>query len=373
MFPIRSGGAVASLLAVVALGTSLALVVRPGHSAQGKTNKGPFDGTWTVVALTAGGKKIPEEKVKLLQFKFQGEKVTLSVFGEGKGGTVKVDATKNPKQFDLAFAGEKPNPGIYRLEKDTLTLCFSEGGNRPTKFAAEAGSRNVLLVLKRGAFKLDPAVLKKAVEKVRLAAQRVQSQNNLKQIAIAVINFSDTYRHMPGPAIYSKDGKPLLSWRVAILPFVEEVKLYKEFKLDEPWDSPHNKKLLAKMPKVYQPVRGETKQPYTTYYQVFVGGGAAFEAGKQLRYPAEFQDGTSNTILAVEAGEAVPWTKPADMPYAANKALPKLGGLFDDGFNAIWCDGHVSWISRRFDPRVLRAAITRNGGEAVDFEKLEKP
>jgi hypothetical protein len=230
-------------------------------------------------------------------------------------------------------------------------------------------------VLKRGAIKLTPEEEKKvqaALEKVKLAAERLTSNNNLKQIALAMHIYYDTYKKLPGPAITDKAGKPLLSWRVAILPFVEENELYKQFKLDEPWDSAHNKKLLEKMPKLYAPVRGKTKEPHSTYYQVFVGPGAAFEAGKQFRLVADFPDGTSNTICAVEAGEAVPWTKPADIPYDPKKALPKLGGLFPDGFHIAVMDGTTRWVGRNLNEAMFRLAITRNDGQPVDLDKLSK-
>src|SRR5207253_5271036 len=102
-------------------------------------------------------------------------------------------------------------------------------------------------------------------------AARQKSANNLKQLGLAMHNYNNTYNHLPAVAIKDTKGKALLSWRVAILPFVEEEKLYKEFHLDEPWDSAHNKKLLGKMPKLFAPVMGKTKQPHSTYYQVFTG------------------------------------------------------------------------------------------------------
>src|SRR4051794_32667612 len=97
-------------------------------------------------------------------------------------------------------------------------------------------------------------------------------------------NYSSAHGSLPPPAVYGKDGRPLLSWRVAILPFIEQDDLYKQFRLDEPWDSPHNRRLLPKMPKLYAPFDGSrTTQPHTTFYQVFVGKGTAFEGTKGLR------------------------------------------------------------------------------------------
>src|SRR5207253_463406 len=126
------------------------------------------------------------------------------------------------------------------------------------------------------------------------------------------------------------------------------------FKLDEPWDSEHNKKLIPLMPSIYADPRGKNKGDGMTYYQVFVGPGSVFEpfirggpgARTNALMPADIPDGTSNTIMAVEAGKPVIWTKPDDLPFHPDKALPKLGGLFPDGFHAALCDGSVRFIRR---------------------------
>jgi RNA polymerase sigma factor (sigma-70 family) len=163
-------------------------------------------------------------------------------------------------------------------------------------------------------------------------------------------------------------GKPLLSWRVAILPFIEQDNLYRQFRLDEPWDSEHNKKLLARMPAVYAPPGA--KDGDRTYYQAIVGSGAAWEPRQEMRFPAAFPDGTSNTILVVEAANAVPWTKPEDLPYVPDQALPKFGGLFGGDFHALFADGAVHFLSGMADDANLRAAITPAGGEVIDMDKL---
>jgi hypothetical protein len=172
-----------------------------------------------------------------------------------------------------------------------------------------------------------------------------------------------------GPAEFS--GKALLSWRVAILPFLGEQELYQRFKLDEPWDSPHNKALLKKMPRIYAPPGKTTAEPGTTYYQVFVGPHAGFEKHRALRLGPDFADGTSNTLLIVEAGTAVPWTKPEDLHYSADEPLPQLGGLFADVFNAALADGSVVALSKTCDQDALRKVITRDDGFPVDIDRLK--
>jgi hypothetical protein len=194
--------------------------------------------------------------------------------------------------------------------------------------------------------------------------RRRHSQNNLKQIGLALHNYHDSFGKFPAAAITSKDGKPLLSWRVAILPYIEEEKLYREFKLDEPWDSPHNKPLLKKMPKIYEPLGVQTKEPNRTFYQAFVGIGAAFEGTDGTRI-VQFLDGTSNTFLVAEAGEAVPWSKPDDLAFDPAKPLPELGGLFKDGFHALYADGSVRFVKKGVKEETLRALITRAGNEVL--------
>jgi hypothetical protein len=212
-------------------------------------------------------------------------------------------------------------------------------------------------------------------------ADRARSNNNLKQIALAMINLADaTGGGLPANAIVDKAGKPLLSWRVAILPYIEENPLYNQFKLNEPWDSKHNKTLLARMPKIYAPtISGKPAKSNTTYYQVLTGPDTPFNpkairgAGAMsfgARYPAQFTDGTSNTILVAEAEKPVEWTKPDDLVYDSKKPLPKLGGLFREGFHIVLADGSTRFIGRKFDENTLRATITPAGGEAIDWSKM---
>jgi len=102
-----------------------------------------------------------------------------------------------------------------------------------------------------------------------------------------------------------------------------------------------------------------------------VSNPAMFVKGEQALFPANISDGTSNTILIVEAGNAVPWTKPEDLHYATDEPLPELGGLFPDVFNAAFADGSVHALTKRYNEKQLRAAITRDAGDLFDLDKLE--
>jgi Protein of unknown function (DUF1559) len=180
-------------------------------------------------------------------------------------------------------------------------------------------------------------------------------------------SYADEHGRLPPAVVYGENGRPLLSWRVLVLPFIEQGEIFRQFKLDEPWDSLHNIRLLPKMPPTYFPFDGSSPpESYTTFYQVFVGEGTAFEGREGLKLKGDFPNGTSNTFLVVEAGFAVPWTKPEDIPYDERKPLPKLGGLFKGSFRAALADGSVRSVLHGTKESTLRAVIVRNGGRPGD-------
>jgi hypothetical protein len=165
-------------------------------------------------------------------------------------------------------------------------------------------------------------------------------------------------------AIRDKAGKPILSWRVAILPQLGEAELYCKFKLDEPWDSPRNKPLVEKMPAIFAPFGPGINPPGSTFFQVLVGPGTLFDekTGLDLR---PIPDGADSTLLVMEAADAVPWTKPSDLTYDPKGKLPRFGGHFKDGSLALFADGSVAFIRQNIDEPTLRALITRDGAETV--------
>ena len=218
----------------------------------------------------------------------------------------------------------------------------------------------------------------------------MSSRNNLKQIALAMHNYAATYGTLP-PAYISdkKSGKALLSWRVAILPFIEEMPLYQQFHLDEPWDSAHNKTLIARMPSIYRSmgptVALETQETVgppgvakaadtdgigpagalaKTRYVTLRHKDSAFPGKDGIRL-TDITHGTSNTIMAVEAdaAHAVIWTKPNDLPFDPEKPLTGLTGQPARGFNAVLCDGAVRFIQDSIDSEIFGDMVNRTGGK----------
>lgn len=198
---------------------------------------------------------------------------------------------------------------------------------------------------------------------------RGRTINNLKFMALALHNFASVNGgRLPATAI-RKDGKPLLSWRVAILPYLEQFRLYEKFRIDEPWDSPHNLALLSDIPDVYAPVIDRDRMPHFTFYQVIAGPGALFD-GEEGAKIADSTYVDSPTLMIVEGARPVPWTKPEDVTYAGDKAQPMLGGQFADGTYVSFTDGSARFLSRNIAHETVRALLMRGRNRAVTFANL---
>jgi Protein of unknown function (DUF1559) len=187
---------------------------------------------------------------------------------------------------------------------------------------------------------------------------RATNIRNLMLIGLGMHNFTAVSGGRLPTAAITRADKAILSWRVAILPYIEEYRLYQRFHLDEPWDSPHNKPLLKEMPRTYAPVAQKGTPPFTTYFQGFVGPGSVFEGDegtKIIDVVAAFKP----TLMIAQAERPVLWTKPDDMTFDAAKPLPKLGGPFADGTYVGFADGSVRLVKRTITPEKLRALITQ--------------
>jgi Protein of unknown function (DUF1559) len=195
----------------------------------------------------------------------------------------------------------------------------------------------------------------------------------MHNLALACANYESAHGRLPPAVVYGKDGQPLLSWRVLILPYLEERDLFNQFKLDEPWDSPHNLPLVEQMPQIYALPGSKSRvlEPGHTICHVFVGKGTAFEGPRGLVLK-DVSDDASNTILIIEAGKPVPWTKPEELPFDPDRPLPHLYSPFTNVMRVAMVAGNVHYLPKSIDEQTLRALMTRNGNERLDWDVLER-
>ncbi len=220
-----------------------------------------------------------------------------------------------------------------------------------------------------GAMVLAPVVVSitlPAIQAARLAARRNQGLNNMKQIALAFLNYESANGKLP-TNIYADEGKALLSWRVRLLPYLEQQALYQQFHLDESWDSPHNRPLADTVVQVFTspegPANGKTR------YLALVGEETIFPGNEELRFQ-HLTDGTSNTIMFVEASRdaAVAWTRPQDIEFDAKKPFQGIKsplGLFSVAF----VDGSCRLMDQYIGEETMRAYATRAGGEVINSSR----
>ena len=221
----------------------------------------------------------------------------------------------------------------------------------------------------------------------REAARRLQCLNNLKQIALALHRYHDTLGSFPPAYVPGPDGKPWHSWRVLILPFIEQEGLYKQYDFDEPWDGPNNGTLARSRPLLYRcPAEPNSQTPPTTNYLAVVGPKAAW-TGSEPRGLGEFRDGTDSTIIVVEvAGSGIHWMEPRDLSFdEARRGINPPGqvgisshhpldhGYFyheEPGANVALANGHVRVLGDWLDQPTLEAMLTIDGREQIDVNAI---
>jgi prepilin-type processing-associated H-X9-DG protein len=219
-------------------------------------------------------------------------------------------------------------------------------------------------------------ILLSLVQKVRESATRMETCNDMKLTALALWSYHDAQKKFPPAVFRDEQVKTLYSWRVNVFGYaVADRYFWKEFQKDLPWDDPANIRWASHDTWPYSgQIHGAPAG--MTFHQVFVGPGTAFEGDGVAK--ADFPDGLENTLLVVEARNAVPWTKPADLTYDPNAPLPPLGPWHSEptsflgmatyhpaGFHIALADGHVKYLLHPYDETFMRHLVTRNGGEEI--------
>jgi hypothetical protein len=199
------------------------------------------------------------------------------------------------------------------------------------------------------------------------AAIAVQSKNNLKQIGRAMHDYHDAFKRFPNAVSPEDTDQPLLSWRVQLLPYLDQVELFRKFHMNEPWDSPHNLPLAAEMPDIFR-IPGSSVEDGQTCYVALRGPGTAFSTDGKATRLRDIMDGSSNTIMIVEAGpqSAVAWTRPDDLNFDPAKPREGLFGMRPAGFLAVLCDGTVLTVRNALDDETLRRFAIRNDKQIID-------
>ncbi len=214
------------------------------------------------------------------------------------------------------------------------------------------------------------ALLLPAVQAAREAARRMHCSNNLKQIALAMHNYHDSYGALPPAYTVDEDGNKLHSWRTLILPFIEQSALYEQIDFNTAWDSPQNRHLSQIAIGVYGCPSADGANHARTNYMAIVGPGTVFEGPNQIRF-ADITDGTSNTILVVEVvGSSTNWMEPTDldletMKTVINGGAGEMGSNHPGGVQVAMSDGSVHFLAETINLGVLKSLITRNDGNAV--------
>jgi hypothetical protein len=205
---------------------------------------------------------------------------------------------------------------------------------------------------------------------------RAVAKERLRQIGVALQIFHDATGQLPGRrAPFPGD----MSWRVQLLPYLEQENLYRQYKADEPWDSEHNKKFISRMPTVFESP-GKTTKAGETHIRSFFGKDAflplppanPMSRSPGRKVPDSFLDGTTFTLAVAEAVEPVVWTRPDDLPFDG-KTVPKLGGVFPDGFHGLMANGSVIFFPAKLTTDdLIRGTLTLSGGEVLDLKEILK-
>ncbi|MCU0961554.1 MAG: DUF1559 domain-containing protein [Pirellulaceae bacterium] len=258
-------------------------------------------------------------------------------------------------------AGAEAAPDLSSAEA-SVAGAPSAGAERPAQpTASDSGQRSTMAAQAVPDAPPAPAVATRPAAPLTPVERRQRTLDNLTRLAAAMQAYAEKNRRLFFPAITEAGARPLLSWRVELLPYLGYQQLYDQFHLDEPWDSPHNKQFLPAIPEVYQsPERFDEKTNYVIPLAQFTPYGRRHGFSLQ-----DYEDGAANTVILLEADDtaAVNWTEPADLKLDLSNFSGSVGNLREDGFFVVWGDYTISRIASDCPPASLKAMFTYDGGE----------
>ncbi|MBC8352427.1 MAG: DUF1559 domain-containing protein [Planctomycetes bacterium] len=275
------------------------------------------------------------------------------------------------------FAGQT-GPCVSCGAQVTIPMAGGyQGGGPPVRSSSSSSAGAMVgfvLVAALGVMIVGGGVLALLLLAVKTGPQRAprnECATNLKQIGLAMHNYHDVYKTFPPAFIPDENGEPERSWRVLLLPFLDQQTMFQQYDFNEPWDAPENQFAVSTDVPTYRCPSDPTSAPTDTSYVVLTGPGTIFEEGKDPSI-RNIIDGTSNTIMAVElSGSGINWCEPKDLDVAEFVAMfgtsrtgmsssPHPGGL-----NVLMADGSVQFLSFNIDATLAEALATCNGQEPV--------
>ncbi|HEX5104689.1 MAG TPA: DUF1559 domain-containing protein [Pirellulaceae bacterium] len=212
-----------------------------------------------------------------------------------------------------------------------------------------------------------------SVQTTRTPSVRGMCGNNLLQIVLALENYHDVYGSFPPAYVADESGRPMHSWRVLLLPFIEHEDLYKQYRFDEPWDGPNNRQLARSISRVYAcPADHRDGRPETSYVAI-IGPHTAWPGDRPVRR-ADMKDGPSNVLLVFEVKDSgIHWMEPRDLHV--NQMAPAINAPHGQGVSskhpgcaqAAFADGRVRQLPDNLPPSYLRSWMQ------IDDDTLGEP
>lgn len=265
---------------------------------------------------------------------------------------------------------------LKQLGRPLIQFADAQGSKDPradllkllTEIETEVKGSDVVLHAKIDLKKVAPLLPDLVASQGRVQNETIGDVANLKQLALAFERYHQANGCYPKAVYYDKNNVPLYSWRVALLPYLGEKKLYDQFNKEKPWDHEENRAVLTRMPKVFaHPAQPAESKKEWTCYQLLTGRKAAFHEGKIVR-KSDLTDGAANTLLLVEHQQVVPWTAPIDVVIPEDsteiktKVLPKLGVFNVNTFHVALFDGTIRQLKRTMKPEDFLHAIDPRDG-----------